>query len=74
MAPAKVCFEPMGNGSIHDPALRNTGVRFVGGSSQSAPRSSMEMPRHLEATMRGRRAGVVWSLDLMRAADRREGT
>lgn len=26
---AKIGFEPLGNGPIHDPALRNAGVRFV---------------------------------------------
>lgn len=53
VALAKVCFEPMGNGSIQDPALRNTGVRFVGASPQSAPGSSMGCrgslrPRYVE--------------------------
>lgn len=32
------------------------------------------VPRQLESAMSGRRAGVDWSLDLMRAADRRETT
>lgn len=53
VALAKVRFESRDNGPIHDPALRNAGVRFVGASSQSAPRSSEGMPRHLESAMLG---------------------
>lgn len=45
LALAKIRFESMSNGPIHDPALRNAGVRFVGASSQSAPGWSRAMCR-----------------------------
>lgn len=54
VALAKVRFESTGNGPIHDSALRNTGVRFVGVVVAIGAKIVKEMPRQSESAMPGR--------------------
>lgn len=66
VALAKIFFESMDDGPIHKPALRNAGVRFVG------RRRNRRQDRQGPYAEAGDVVGVDWSLELMRAADRRE--
>lgn len=69
---AEIRFEAIDNGPIHDPALRNAGVRIRRNRRQDHQGPCAEAV--LESEVSGRRAGVGWSLDLMHAADHRETT